>query len=96
MPASPLSSTEIDSRLRSLDGWQLERGEIDRTFTFADFSGSLGFVNRVGELAEAAGHHPDIDIRYNKVRLALVTHDAGGLTEKDFALAAKINELHRV
>lgn len=92
---SKLSTTEIDSRLRSLDGWELERGEIVRTFSFTDFRGSLEFVNRVGELAEAAGHHPDIDIRYNKVRLALVTHDAGGLTEKDFALAAKINGLHR-
>jgi 4a-hydroxytetrahydrobiopterin dehydratase len=50
-------------------------------------------VNKVGELAEHAGHHPDIDIRYNKVRLALVTHDAGGITEKDFDLAAKADEL---
>lgn len=96
MASSPLSSTEIDSRLSSLDGWQLERGEIVRTFTLHNFCGSLDFVNRVGELAEAAGHHPDIDIRYNKVHLALVTHDAGGLTEKDFALAAKINGLHPV
>lgn len=96
MPSSPLSSSEIDSRLRSFDGWQLERGEITRTFTFHDFRGSLDFVNRVGELAEAAGHHPDIDIRYNKVRLALVTHDAGGLTEKDFDLAGKINGLHTI
>src|SRR5258708_3827097 len=53
----------------------------------------LGFVNRVGEVAEAAGHHPDIDIRYNKVRLALVTHDAGGLTPKDFALASQADKL---
>ena len=52
---------------------------------------SLAFVNQVGQLAEAAGHHPDIDIRYNRVRLALVTHDAGGLTAKDFDLAQKIN-----
>lgn len=88
-----LSSTEIDSRLRSLGGWELERGEIIREFKFADFRGSLEFVNRVGDLAEDAGHHPDIDIRYNKVRLALVSHDAGGLTEKDFELAAKINVL---
>lgn len=94
MPTSPLSSTEIDSRLRPLDGWKLERGEIVRTFTFHNFRGSLDFVSRVGELAEAAGHHPDIDIRYNKVRLALVTHDAGGLTENDFDLAGKINALH--
>ena len=54
-----------------------------------DFRAALGFVNRVGDLAEEAGHHPDIDIRYNRVRLALVTHDAGGLTSKDFDLAAR-------
>jgi 4a-hydroxytetrahydrobiopterin dehydratase len=96
MASSPLSTTEIDSRLRSLDGWQLERGEIVRTITFHNFRVALDFVNRVGELAEAAGHHPDIDIRYNKVRLALVSHDAGGLTGKDFDLAGKINSLHDV
>ncbi|MFP5234588.1 MAG: 4a-hydroxytetrahydrobiopterin dehydratase [Acidobacteriota bacterium] len=95
MPASPLSSTEIDSRLRSLAGWKLDKGEITRTFTFPDFLGSLDFVNRAGELAEAAGHHPDIDIRYNKVKLTLVTHDAGGLTAKDFDLAEKINGLYK-
>lgn len=95
MPASPLSSSEVDSRLRSLSGWELEKGEISRTFTFPDFLGSLAFVNRVGELAEAAGHHPDIDIRYNKVKLTLVTHDAGGLTARDFSLAEKINALHQ-
>jgi len=91
MKPSPLSEAEVVSRLSSLNGWNLETGEITRTFEFADFRGSLAFVNRVGELAEAAGHHPDIDIRYNKVRLALVTHDAGGLTAKDFNLAAQIN-----
>ena len=93
MPSSPLSSTEIDARLRSLDGWQLERGEITRSFTFPNFRDALAFVNGVGEAAEAAGHHPDIDIRYNKVRLALVTHDAGGITAKDFDLAGEINKL---
>lgn len=93
MPSSPLSSQEIVSQLESLAGWQLEGGEIVRTFSFRDFPGSLEFVNRVGELAETAGHHPDIDIRYNKVRLALATHDAGGITTKDFDLAGKINQI---
>ena len=64
-----------------------------RTFTFEDFRAALRFVNRVGAAAEAAGHHPDIDIRYSRVRLALVTHDAGGLTEKDFSLAAEADKL---
>lgn len=88
-----LSAHEIDSRLKNLAGWQAETGELVRTFQFPDFRASLRFVNAVGELAENAGHHPDIDIRYNKVRLALVTHDAGGITAKDFELADGINRL---
>ena len=92
MPLSPLSGAELSSRLASTPSWQNQNGELVRTFEFSDFRASLAFVNRVGDLAEAAGHHPDIDIRYNKVRLALVTHDAGGLTTKDFDLAAKINQ----
>ena len=91
MSPSPLSETEINSRLRSLTTWQLVGGELVRTFSFEDFRAALAFVNQVGELAEAAGHHPDIDIRYNRVRLALVTHDAGGLTKNDFDLAEKID-----
>ncbi len=89
----PLSLAEAQSRLGALPGWQIEAGELVRTFQFKDFVAALEFVNRVGELAEAAGHHPDIDIRYNRVRLALVTHDAGGLTTKDFDLAAKTQTL---
>jgi 4a-hydroxytetrahydrobiopterin dehydratase len=81
------------AHLENLPGWQIESGELVRTFQFKDFVASLAFVNRVGQAAEAAGHHPDIDIRYNRVRLALVTHDAGGLTEKDFALAAQASSL---
>jgi len=88
-----LSSNEAQSRLGKLPGWQIESGELVRTFQFKDFRAALGFVNKVGEAAEAAGHHPDIDIRYNKVRLSLVTHDAGGLTEKDFLLAAEATKL---
>jgi 4a-hydroxytetrahydrobiopterin dehydratase len=91
MPA--LSPQVAQSRLAQLPGWQIESGELVRTFQFKDFLAALRFVNRVGELAEQAGHHPDIDIRYNRVRLALVTHDAGGLTEKDFDLAAKVQNL---
>lgn len=87
-----LSSHEIDSRIKALAGWQVESGELVRTFQFPDFRAALRFVNSVGELAEKAGHHPDIDIRYNKVRLALVTHDAGGITAKDFHLAQSIDE----
>jgi 4a-hydroxytetrahydrobiopterin dehydratase len=90
MSASLLSSSEVTQQLGSTPGWQIEQGELTRTFTFADFRAALAFVNQVGELAEAANHHPDIDIRWNRVRLALVTHSAGGLTKKDFDLAARI------
>jgi len=91
MPA--LADHEINSRLVSVPDWQIESGELVRTFLFKDFRASLAFVNKVGDLAEAAGHHPDIDIRYSKVRLALVTHDAGGITQKDFDLAAAADKL---
>jgi len=94
MPSLRLSDAEVTSQQRSLDSWDVQGGELVRTFSFPDFRGSLAFVNQVGELAEAAGHHPDIDIRYNRVRLALVTHDAGGLTANDFTMARNINGLH--
>lgn len=90
---SALSSSEADSRLANLPGWRIESGELVRTFQFADFRAAMAFVNKVAELAEQAGHHPDIDIRYNRVRLALVTHDAGGLTAKDFDLAGQASPL---
>jgi len=87
------SPAEAQSHLANLPGWQIENGELVRIFQFKDFVASLHFVNQVGEFAEAAAHHPDIDIRYNRVRLALVTHSAGGLTAKDFALAAQASKL---
>ena len=90
---SALTAREAESRLKNLPGWKIEAGELVRTFQFADFRASLRFVNAVGELAEQAGHHPDIDIRYNRVRLALITHDAGGLTTKDFDLAGRAQGL---
>ncbi|MGA7343339.1 MAG: 4a-hydroxytetrahydrobiopterin dehydratase [Terracidiphilus sp.] len=88
-----LTQPEIQERIARLPGWQIEAGELVRTFQFKDFREALGFVNRIGEAAEAAGHHPDIDIRYNRVRLSLVTHDAGGLTAKDFDLALRASGL---
>ena len=92
MSRSPLPEMEVALRLKSLPSWHEEGGELVRTFSFTDFRQALAFVNQVGALAEAAGHHPDIDIRYNRVRLALVTHDAGGLTASDFDLAKEISE----
>ena len=76
--------------METVPGWENNGKEITRLYQFKDFREALAFVNRVGELAEAADHHPDIDLRYNKVRLTLSTHSAGGLTDKDFALAAQI------
>ena len=90
---SALTREEAERRLPSLPGWAIENDELVKFFAFKDFSASLSFVNRVGEAAERAGHHPDIDIRYSRVRLALTTHDAGGLSEKDFALAADVEKL---
>ena len=88
--AARLTDAEIEHRLRRLPDWERKGDEIRRTYSFADFVGSLAFVSHVGALAEAANHHPDIDIRYSKVTIALTTHDAGGLTANDFDLAEKI------
>lgn len=90
---STLPSPEVDRQLVSLPEWRIENGELTRTFGFANFRSAMRFVGRVADAADQADHHPDIDIRYNKVRLGLVTHSAGGLTEKDFALAAVADKL---
>ena len=76
--------------METVPGWENNGREITRLYKFKDFAEALNFVNKVAGLAEAADHHPDIDIRWNKVRLTLSTHSAGGLTEKDFALARQI------
>ncbi|MEA2200238.1 MAG: 4a-hydroxytetrahydrobiopterin dehydratase [Solirubrobacteraceae bacterium] len=92
-PMTLLSEAEIDERLAATDGW--ERGgerSIERQWTFADFAEAMAFVDRVGELAEAANHHPDILLHgWNKVRLTLSTHSQGGLTAADFQLAGQID-----
>jgi 4a-hydroxytetrahydrobiopterin dehydratase len=88
-----LDKDEVQERLSSLPDWREQKGEIVRLIEFPDFVAAVDFVNSVAAKAEAAGHHPDIDIRYNKVRLALVSHDAGGLTQRDFDLAAAIDGL---
>jgi len=90
---SVLTPEIVQERLRSLPEWKLEGKEIVRHYQFPDFSAAMVFVNQVAEKAEAAGHHPDIDIRYNKVRLALVSHDKGGLTERDMKMAQALNSL---
>jgi 4a-hydroxytetrahydrobiopterin dehydratase len=82
-----LTAPQIRLRLQTLPGWSKRAKTIRRTFKFAGFLKSLDFVNRVGRKAQKANHHPDIDIRFDKVTLKLSTHDAGGITGRDFALA---------
>jgi 4a-hydroxytetrahydrobiopterin dehydratase len=88
-----LSTEKIKSALAALPDWQQQGRTIARTYQLKDFSAAIKFVNAVAELAEQEWHHPDIDIRWNKVTLAFTTHDAGGLTEMDFALAQKVDRL---
>jgi 4a-hydroxytetrahydrobiopterin dehydratase len=89
----PFTTQEVQQHLTGLKNWQVSDGQLTKTFRFASFPIALNFVNRVGELAERAGHHPDIDIRYNQVRLSLSTHDAGGISAKDFDLAGQVDLL---
>ena len=91
MARSKLSDDEVRAGLERLPEWQREGDEIVRVFELESFPVAIEFVERVAELAEAANHHPDIDIRYRKVRIALTSHDAGGLTDKDLALAEQID-----
>lgn len=88
-----LKEQQIRSKLKSLKGWKRNGNEIFRDFIKKDFVRAMGFVQSVAILAEKMDHHPDIDIRWNKVTLVLSTHSAGGLTENDFILASHINEL---
>ena len=88
-----LNSDRIKSALRQVPHWKKRRREITRTFEFKDFNAAHKFVNRAARLAEKAGHHPDIDIRWNKVTLVLTTHSEGGLTNKDFKLAKQLDQV---
>lgn len=88
-----LHESEIRERLREVPRWKRNGNAITRTWTFDDFPPALAFINRVGRLAEAANHHPDIYNSWATVRLSLTTHDAGGLTDRDFALATQIDAL---
>lgn len=88
-----LSPVEIEQRVQALPDWTTDGEALYYTRTFENFVEAIAFVNRLVQPAEAAGHHPDITINYNKVALSLTTHDAGGLTEKDFQLAQTISQL---
>lgn len=86
-----LKATQIKKALTTVPDWTREGASITRTYVFKDFPGAVRFVNRIAQLAEKAWHHPDIDIRWNKVVLTLSTHDEGGLTQKDFKLAKQFD-----
>jgi len=88
-----LSETEVTEKIKTLPGWTTDGKEISHTFQFKDFVTAIDFVNKLVEPAEEAGHHPDIAISYNKVKISLTTHDAGGITQKDFDLAQEISQL---
>jgi 4a-hydroxytetrahydrobiopterin dehydratase len=88
-----LNSVQIKAGLEKLPEWKRRRQVISRTYEFKDFPAAMRFVNAVAKCAEQAGHHPDIDIRWNRVILGLTTHDAGGLSDKDFSLARRLDRL---
>ncbi|MBW4523030.1 MAG: 4a-hydroxytetrahydrobiopterin dehydratase [Scytolyngbya sp. HA4215-MV1] len=87
-----LSDAEVQARIKELESWAVEGNQLKRTFKFQDFLEAIAFINDLVEPAEASGHHPDIEISYNRVTLSLTTHDAGGLTEKDFELAKILSQ----
>jgi 4a-hydroxytetrahydrobiopterin dehydratase len=86
---------ELDQALAKLPGWSVRSEAIAKTFTHGSFPEAIVFVNAVAHLAELANHHPDIDIRYSNITLALTTHDEGGITHKDLALARRVEEIRR-
>jgi len=88
-----LSQAEITERMKAVHGWTLEQDAIKKQFTFKGFPEAVGFVNRLVPEAEAADHHPDIQINYKRVTLVYSTHSEGGLTEKDFAGAAMADRI---
>jgi len=88
-----LDRAQIESALQDLDGWSYEDGAVTRTFRFHDFVRAVDFVEQLAEVAEARQHHPDIDIRYNRVTLRLSTHSAGGVTRQDIDLAGALGRL---
>ncbi|MFN6560433.1 MAG: 4a-hydroxytetrahydrobiopterin dehydratase [Nostoc sp. ChiSLP01] len=91
--AQLLTEAEIQERAKALSGWAVEGAKLETTRKFQDFIQAIEFVNKLVEPAESAGHHPDIEISYNKVKIILTTHDAGGLTQNDFDLAGVISQI---
>ena len=95
MERKKLEAEEVEERLGNLNGWRLVDGKLHKRFEFANFADSLAFVNRAGELAEAADHHPDIKLGWGYAEFEITTHDRGGITDFDFVLAERIEGLHK-
>jgi 4a-hydroxytetrahydrobiopterin dehydratase len=93
MKREKMTGTEINERIKGTDGWTLQGDVLFKRFNFENFTQSLAFVNRVGEIAEAADHHPDITFGWGYAELRTTTHDRGGVTDVDFALVEKIDGL---
>ena len=93
MPIEKLSSSTIKEKLPGLNDWSLSNEKLQRQFVFRDFVEAFGFMSRVALLAEAMDHHPEWSNVYNRVEINLTTHDAGGISERDFTLAEHINSL---
>ena len=93
MRAAKLDEKIIAAELKKVKGWSLENSKLHRVFEFRDFSQAFGFMTRVALVAEAMGHHPDWSNAWNKVTIDLTTHSAGGLTQNDFDLAGKIQQI---
>ena len=85
-----LTDSEISERLRSLDGWEVRDSRLVKSFKFKDFMSAVQFVDEIAPIADAQGHHPDLQVGWGKVVVELTSHDAGGLTEKDFEVAARL------
>jgi len=88
-----LSEADIQQALQKLPGWKKNGNAIERVFQFSNFVEAMQFVNQIAEAAEAINHHPDMHISYSKVTLVLVSHDSGGVTQRDIRMAGKINEI---
>lgn len=89
----PMSPQEVSEMIKQIPDWFIVGNKITKDFKFPDFKTALEFVNKIGQLAENEGHHPDILLSWGKVNITLTTHDTNGLTEKDFLLATKIDQL---
>ena len=88
-----IAKSDINTMMKRIPEWETDKQSIERTFEFDDFNQAIDFVNAVAEIADEEDHHPDIDIRWNRVRLVLSTHSEGGLTDLDFRLAEKLDTL---